>query len=200
MDNDTGDPGSYDPFTTTEIAAASSATFNKTSKPFGSTAKRELNVNISGADTPGPGKYDAVRPEAATEASRSVFSSGTAQRPAVDATKVPAPGTYDVSIDAVKPDVTNAGNAMRGRGKRFDESVTSMTEDVGPGAYDSDLYNSLYTDAKAAMSRASKKKVPFGSSSQQRLVFYQPSVPGPGAYDGEKTQYVPDAGSVFKSE
>ena len=82
LDGGTGDPGAYDPFTNTEIAAESSMTFNKMSKPFGSTAKRELNVNIMGGDTPGPGKYKPERPEAAADANVSVFSSGSAQRPA----------------------------------------------------------------------------------------------------------------------
>merc|ERR1719230_167162 len=126
LDGNTGDPGSYDPFVNTEIAAESSMTFNKMSKPFGSTAKRELNVNIMGGDTPGPGKYKPERPEAAADANVSVFSSGSAQRPASDAHKVPGAGTYDPDVNSVRPDVTNAGSAMRGRSQRFkaDESMT----------------------------------------------------------------------------
>ena len=181
LELDTGDPGAYDPFTMSELAAESSMTFNKTSKPFGATAKRELNVNIFGADTPGPGKYDAVRPDAATDANRSVFSSGSSQRPAIDTHKVPGSGTYDPDLNAIKPNVNNSGAALRGRDQRF-KNEASMTEDIGPGAYDSEVNGSLFEDAKKTTAKASKKNVPFGLSAPQRGVDVESETPAPGFY------------------
>jgi len=177
-----GDPGAYDADQMTSLAATSSQTFNKTSKPFGATGKRELNVNIYGADTPGPGRYEPKRPEAQTTI-EGVFSSGSTQRPAADTHKVPGSGTYDPDVGAVKPVVKNAGASMNGFFDRF-KPEASATEDTGPGAYSDEKAKSLAEDSVLAVQRYSKKKPAFGNTSSQRLLpFSCQATPGPGAYE-----------------
>jgi len=178
---DTGDPGAYEASAATAVGAGSSQTFNKTSTPFGSAAPRELNVSIFGADTPGPGRYDPVRPEPTLSASTNSFLSGTTQRP-TSITKTPGAGTYDPDVGSVKPVVKNAGASMQGKFDRF-RDAEPMTEDVGPGAYDDDLHLSLAEDAKELVKRASKKQPPFNTTTAQRTVSkYGQGTPAPGSY------------------
>ena len=168
-DGDFGDPGAYDPDVVTSLASTSSQTFNKTATPFGSTAKREMNVDIFGQDTPGPGRYDPKRPEAQSDTNESVFRSGSTQRPASDQLKTPGAGTYDPDVGSVKPRANNSGASINGKGGRF-KTEESMTGDVGPGAYNDDLVKSLAEDSSLAVSRASKKKTGFGATTPQRLL------------------------------
>jgi len=192
-----GDPGEYDPYANSDLAAESSATFNKTSKPFGATAKRELNVNIYGADTPGPGRYDPVKEgcqqlgqPTLTEGHASAFRSGSSQRPMSDALKTPGVGTYDPDITSVKTAVNNSGASMNGKGDRF-RPDPSMTEDVGPGAYDDDKIKSLANDAKEEAARSSKKKPAFGATSSQRVAPYSlAGTPAPGYYQPMSPRFV----------
>jgi len=176
-----GDPGAYDPFAGQELADESTATFNKTNTPFGATAKRELSVNIYGADTPGPGKYEPTRAESATDANRSVFASGSAQRPASDQLKTPGAGTYDPDINAVKRDARVGAVSMGGKFDRFKQEA-QMTEDVGPGAYNAEAFGSLESDMKTLMAKGSKKKPGFGTTGAQRGAYQKSDVPAPGSY------------------
>jgi len=177
----TGDPGLYDPYTNSEVAAESSQTFNKTSTPFLATQKRELNVNIFGAETPGPGRYEPKRAESAIASSTNSFMSGTTQRP-TSVVKTPGSGTYDPDIGATKPTVKNMGANMQGHFDRFREA-DSTTEDLGPGAYDNDKAKSLAEDAVAMAARNSKKMPPFGTTSAQRVrPDANTGTPAPGSY------------------
>jgi len=178
---DTGDPGAYDAYSTSSVGGQSTQTFNKTATPFGSACPRELNVSIYGADTPGPGRYNPVRYEASIGASTNSFLSGSTQRP-TSVTKTPGAGTYDPDVGSVKPVVNNSGASKQGHFNRFREAE-AMTEDVGPGAYDSDYLQSLSSSAKELVKRGSKKMPPFGSTTDQRVSpFSTSSTPAPGSY------------------
>ena len=119
-----GDPGSYDPYTHTDLVASSSFSHNKSHKPFGSTSGRKFGMNLYGADAPGPGAYDPEKPHPSTNPNNSIFRSGSSQRPN-NKTRVPGAGTYSPNHKSVHANMRNAGASMRGTGDRFAEEPRS---------------------------------------------------------------------------
>ncbi|KAL1530103.1 hypothetical protein AB1Y20_001025 [Prymnesium parvum] len=200
LELESGDPGEYEPYATTTLAAGSSLTFNKTSKPFGTTSLREFGKNLHGRDTPGPGAYDSSKQAWVPNASSSDFKSGSPQRPNPETRRSPALGTYDPDVSAVKPSTSSGGAVMRGSFNRFkDERV----DEPGPGAYESAVVGSLAHDSEQAKKRSSKAKPAFGSTDAKRGVMYRESTsPGPGTYDWDKGKHrdVAGATAAFKSE
>ena len=181
-----GDPGAYDPYTNSDLTATSSFTHNKTSKPFMSTATRELGMNLYGEDAPGPGAYQAAdskkKQYPSVNPSVSVFRSGSLQRPS-NHTHVPGSGTYSPNLASIYANQRDSGAQMRSAGGRFLQEA-SMTEPiVGPGSYEQ-LDGSLYVDAQKSMSKSSKIRPAFGATSNQRsLPFLPQDTPGPGSYE-----------------
>ena len=176
-----GDPGSYDPYTHTDLVASSSFSHNKSHKPFGSTSGRKFGMNLYGADAPGPGAYDPEKPHPSTNPNNSIFRSGSSQRPN-NKTRVPGAGTYSPNHKSVHANMRNAGASMRGTGDRFAEEPTSTEESIGPGAYEQET-GTLSMDAQKSVDKGSKLKPAFGATSDQRaLPFLAQDNPGPGAY------------------
>jgi hypothetical protein len=181
-----GDPGAYDPYTNSDLVASSSFTHNKTSKPFMATSTRELAMQLYGEDAPGPGAYQAAESQKKqypqVDPNISVFRSGSLQRPKND-TPVPGSGTYSPQMGSIYPNQRDSGAQMRSAAGRFREEV-SMTEPiVGPGSYEQ-LEGSLYVDAQKSVSKSSKLRPAFGTtSSQNALPFLPQDTPGPGSYE-----------------
>ena len=181
-----GDPGAYDPYTNSDLVASASFTHNKTSKPFMATSTRELAMQLYGEDAPGPGAYmaadSAKKQYPAVDPNISVFRSGSLQRPKND-TPVPGSGTYSPNMASVYANQRDSGAQMRSAGGRFREDL-SMTEPiVGPGSYEQ-LDGSLYIDAQKSVSKTSKIRPAFGTtSSQNALPFLPQDTPGPGSYE-----------------
>ena len=182
LEEECGDPGMYDPYENSQIAATSSQTFNKTSKPFNSTAPRELVASVFGVDTPGPGKYDAKHPDAETDANASVFRSGTSQRPPAATSKTPGVGTYDPNLNSIKAGATSVAK-FSDDNLRFSVDPPQTENAIGPGAYDSEKIGSLSYDASVTLSKGSKTNPAFGVTSAQRaLPLNALAVPAPGHY------------------
>jgi len=181
-----GDPGAYDAFTNSDIVASASFTHNRTSKPFMATSTRELAMQLYGEDAPGPGAYQAAESQKKqypqVDPNISVFRSGSLQRPKND-TPVPGSGTYSPNMSSVYANQRDSGAQMRSAGGRFREDQ-SMTEPiVGPGSYEQ-LEGSLYIDAQKSVSKTSKLRPAFGTtSSQNALPFLPQDTPGPGSYE-----------------
>jgi len=181
-----GDPGAYDPFTNSEIVASASFTFNRTSKPFMATSTRELGMQLFGEDAPGPGAYQAAesakKQYPQVDPNVSVFRSGSLQRPKND-TPVPGSGTYSPNMASIYSNQRDSGAQMRSAGGRFREDQIMTEPIVGPGSYEQ-LEGSLYIDAQKSVSKTSKLRPAFGTtSSQNALPFLPQDTPGPGSYE-----------------
>jgi len=150
------------------------------------TSTRELAMQLYGEDAPGPGAYMAADSQKkqypAVDPNISVFRSGSLQRPKND-TPVPGSGTYSPNMASIYANQRDSGAQMRSAGGRFREDQ-SMTEPiVGPGSYEQ-LDGSLYIDAQKSVSKTSKIRPAFGTtSSQNALPFLPQDTPGPGSYE-----------------
>ena len=181
-----GDPGAYDPYNNSDHWRPAPFTHNKTSKPFMATSTRELAMTLYGEDAPGPGAYQASESQKKqylqVDPNISVFRSGSLQRPKND-TLTPGSGTYSPNMSSIYPNQRDSGAQMRSAGGRFRDEQ-SMTEPiVGPGSYEQ-LEGSLYVDAQKSVSKTSKLRPAFGTtSSQNALPFLPQDTPGPGSYE-----------------
>jgi len=181
-----GDPGAYDPFVNADLVASASFTHNKTSKPFMATSTRELAMQLYGEDAPGPGAYQAAdsakKQYPAVDPNISVFRSGSLQRPN-NHTPVPGAGTYSPNMASIYANQRDSGAQMRSAGSRFRENQSMTDPIVGPGSYEQ-LDGSLYIDAQKSVSKSSKIRPAFGTtSSQNALPFLPQDTPGPGSYE-----------------
>ena len=191
-----GDPGAYDPYTTTDIRASSAFTHNRGNAVFGTIAERDLKLNIFGEGTPGPGYYATGRAYRAVlpfvDSNRSVFASTTPQREACK-TVVPSPDAYSPNMASVYPNMPDSGSSMRGSYKRMvhmshpshvggEQSQTD--ERIGPGAYEDHRHNTMSHLLGTYARRKSKLNPGFGAVSPARQLPYGQSdaAPGPGAY------------------
>ena len=160
--------------------ASSSFSHNKSSKPFGATAKRELGMSIFGAEAPGPGAYEPKKAVASSPEGRHIFRSGSSQRPG-NKTAVPGAGTYSPNMKAVHANMRDSGASMRGAGIRFAEEQSMTEEAIGPGAYDQ-VTGTLAVDAKKSVDKGSKIRPAFGATTKQRPPAAINSNPAPGSY------------------
>lgn len=191
-----GDPGAYNPYTAHDMAARASFSHNRTNKPFGATAERLLNLELHGEGVPAPGTYKAAdaakKTHLAVNHNRSVFMSGSSQRPH-HATPVPSPDAYRPNTASIYNNIRDSGASMRGSLARLavmahpdhtggDQSQTDIT--VGPGTYNEHMHNTVAVELARQLSRSSKIRTGFGSNTAQRDLPYGQSddSPGPGAY------------------
>jgi len=155
-----GDPGSYDPYTVTDLASTSKKSFGRSNRAgmgdFGGTEKRELAVEIMGEATPGPGAYNGDRMmrtgkvaalsamDSGEKMPMSSFKSTTVQRAKVLNQHVPGAGAYTPNFQSTQDArmSTNSGASMRGKGQRF-VGATKLERDQaaepGPGAYETEI-------------------------------------------------------------
>ena len=140
-----GDPGAYDPYASTDLAADAARSFNRSAKSgsggFGGTSAREMKVDILGEDTPGPGSYDSKKAqgEAKLKMPSSSFRSSSAQRGKTRNLDTPGAGAYNPNPRSVEASVANGGAGMRGHGKRFEALKSETGPDIGPGAYENNV-------------------------------------------------------------
>ena len=111
-----------------------------------------------------------------------MFRSGSLQR-AKDDTPVPGSGTYSPNMASIYANQRDSGAQMRSAGGRFVAEMISTEPIVGPGSYEQ-TDGSLYVDAQKSVSKSSKLRPAFGStSSQNALPFLPQDTPGPGSYE-----------------
>jgi len=167
---ESGDPGSYDPYTVTDLASTSKKSFGKSNRSgqgdFGGKEKRELNIELMGEATPGPGAYNGdkmLRSGKSGELSAldtgermpmSSFKSTSAQREKATNQHVPGAGAYTPNHAFVQDSrmAANSGAGMRGKGPRFvgaNKLERDQSSEPGPGAYETEI---LRTGGKSALS------------------------------------------------
>ena len=149
------------------------------------TSTRDLAMQLYGEDAPGPGAYQAAESQKKqypqVDPNISVFRSGSLQRPKSD-TSNPGSGTYSPNMASIYANQRDSGAQMRSAGGRFKEELSSTEPMVGPGAYEQ-LEGSLYVDAQKSVSKSSKLRPGFGTTSAQRFTFLPQDNPGPGSYE-----------------
>ena len=157
---DAGDPGAYDPHTLKELASTSKKSFAKSMRSgagdFGGKEKREMNLELMGEGTPGPGAYNGgdrmrngkVAALAAMDSGEkmpsSSFHSKTAQREKALNLHVPGAGAYTPNLALTQDSrmSCNSGAGMRGKGSRFvgaDKLARDQNAEPGPGAYETEI-------------------------------------------------------------
>jgi len=178
-----GDPGAYNPFDNTTMAAETSKSFNKSQQTgaggFGTKVKRaELSVPN---DAPGPGTYDAKLPEAPEAKQGSAFASQTKRGAYLPKQQTPGAGEYDPAMAQEK---INGGDSMfKNKDERFKKSMElEYAAHVGPGSYaqgqltiESDMGKTT-SKLGAAFNTTQKKDFAIGANAD---------TPGPGSYDAK---------------
>ena len=165
-----GDPGSYDPYVLKELASTSKKSFAKSMRSgtgdFGGKEKREMNLELMGENTPGPGAYnggDRMRTgkvaalsamDSGEKMPSSSFHSKTAQREKQQNLHVPGAGAYTPSYTLTQDArmSANSGAGMRSKGPRFvgaDKLARDQNAEPGPGAYETEI---LRTGGRSALS------------------------------------------------
>ena len=111
---------------------------------------------------------------------QSSFRSKSLQRPS-SKSYVPGAGTYTPNMASIYANQRDSGAQMRSAGGRFREDQSQTEAIVGPGSYEQ-LDGSLYIDAQKSVSKTSKIRPAFGTTSSQRsLPFLPQDTPGPGS-------------------
>ena len=131
-----GDPGAYNPYDNTTLAAQTSKSFNKSQQTgaggFGTKVKRaELSVPN---DAPGPGTYDAKLPEAPEAKQGSAFASQTKRGAYLPKAQTPGAGEYDPQMAQEK--IGGGDSMFKNKDERFKKSMElEYSAHVGPGSY-----------------------------------------------------------------
>jgi len=165
----TGDPGSYDPYTTMELASTSKKSFGRSNRAgmgdFGTRDSRQLRIDTMGEKTPGPGAYngDAMMRTgkkanlAALDSGEKMPSSAFKSKSSKDVKprneNVPGAGAYSPQFGAVLPVTSqNPAHSLKAKGSRFsgaDSWARAQAAEPGPGAYETEI---LRTGGKSALS------------------------------------------------
>merc|ERR1719247_1333370 len=196
-----GDPGAYNPYDNTTLAAQTSKSFNKSQQTgaggFGTKVKRaELSVPN---DAPGPGTYDAKLPEAPEAKQGSAFASQTKRGAYLPKQQTPGAGEYDPAMAQEK---INGGDSMfKNKDERFKKSMElEYAAHVGPGSY----AQGQMTIESSMGKTTSKLGAAFNTTQKKDFVLgANADTPGPGSYDSKLGQSDVDglAGSAaFKSK
>jgi hypothetical protein len=131
-----GDPGAYNPYDNSTLAAQTSKSFNKSQQTgaggFGTKVKRaELSVPN---DAPGPGTYDAKLPEAPEAKQGSAFASQTKRGAYLPKQQTPGAGEYDPAMAQEK--IGGGDSMFKNKDERFKKSMElEYAAHVGPGSY-----------------------------------------------------------------
>ena len=146
VEEQTGDPGAYDPNSNRDLAHAAASSFGRSNKAgsgaFGASSARDMKLDIMGEDTPGPGSYRGKQQMSdVAHMPSSAFRSSSAQRAKGKTTDTPGVGSYDPRLASVEPSSSNSGAGMRSKNSRFTNERTSTDGGVGPGAYDPRFLN-----------------------------------------------------------
>ena len=141
-----GDPGAYDPYSGSSLAAQTSKSFNKAVQRgaggFGTSAKRsELSVP---SDAPGPGAYDSTSglfERDGYQQPSSAFASASEARPELRASSAPSGVDYDVETDGLGMAAAASRTFNHGRVGGFGAAAPRQLHSKanaapGPGQYD----------------------------------------------------------------
>ena len=200
---------------------------SKVKKPFGGTSKRDLQLELLGENTPGPGSYlpASTFAKAYSSSSSSVkkgkkpppvttsaFRSTSPQRIKARNSDTPGPGAHSPNKAATERNLTNGAPSLCAKGKRFGvDSAFGVSElpgsaNAGPGEYETHKYQTLAQDTAHAVSMGSKQNPGFGIASPQHQLPHEQStdndreLPGPGKYNTNVSELSRAGGhtSVFK--
>ena len=85
VEEETGDPGAYDPNANRDLAQMAQASFGRSNRAgvgsFGASSARDMKLELMGEDTPGPGSYRAKKELGDDQRMpSSAFRSSSAQR------------------------------------------------------------------------------------------------------------------------
>ena len=209
VEEETGDPGAYDAFNATELAANAARSFGRSNRAgsggFGASTAREMKLDIMGEDTPGPGTYRGGQDfgrELFAKGPSAAFRSSSAQRGKSRMTETPGAGSYDPILTSVEPGLANGGAGMKSKGQRFTTEKSTTDMGVGPGTYEAHVDGSLAASVAKSVERMSRSNPGFGTRQAARELPYQKEqadMPGPGAYDARKGNVVDGHASAFKS-
>merc|ERR1740130_237090 len=169
---------------------------------------RDAKLEVAaGADTPGPGAYNAKKVVGLFDKMpSSAFRSSSTQRMKGHGEDTPGVGSYEPKRSAVEPSLGNGGGAgMRGQETRFKAEVPTTDDNLGPGSYDQSA--SISADLAKSVQRMSRANPGFGSRTvQHELPFFAGAseTPGAGSYDpqnptGDLNSAVKRPSSAFKS-
>ena len=141
VEEESGDPGAYDPSANRDLAHAAMSSFGRSNRAgsgaFGASSSREMKLDIMGEDTPGPGSYRGKKDMSETpRMPSSAFRSSSAQRAKTRYQETPGAGSYEPNLASVEPSPVNAAAGMRSKGDRFTRDKQTTDGGVGPGAYD----------------------------------------------------------------
>ena len=186
----------------------------------GGSAKRVLQMQLLGEMGPGPGSYlpastfgkFAVSKEAQQQRSRatSSFKSGSAQRQRPLNMHVPGAGAYSPNFTSVEKNKINPGSSLSSKSSRISrndlDSSQATDSDIGPGAYESHVHNSVARVVAKTVERMSRQNPGFGIAGPAHELPHEQDVednqdlPGPGKYNKEKNELdrVNGHTSVFK--
>ena len=163
-----GDPGAYNPYSSSSVVAQSSRSFNKSQQTgaggFGTKSKRPtLSVP---SDSPGPGTYDSKLPISPEAKQGSSFASQTKRGSYLHRSQTPGSGEYDPK----RVDKTSGGVSMfKNKDERFKKSIElEYAAHVGPGSYDSASHLSV---EKRSRQQRGKVSSSFASTSLRGDMF-----------------------------
>jgi hypothetical protein len=187
-------------------------------RSFGGTSKREMHLELLGEGTPGPGAYAMTSTFGRASSSSSLslsaklngrkpitttssFRSTSAQRIRSLNERVPGPGAHTPNMGAIEKNATNSAPHLQALGTRFvaqgdsgvSDWVHSRKPEPGPGAYETQKYQTMAMDMVAAVAAGSRQNPGFGIASPQHQLPHETAVsndaelPGPGKYETNKS-------------
>ena len=209
------------------LSAPGSGSKGKRMSFGGGTSKRDLQLELLGENTPGPGSYlpastfakaynsSSSSPKKGKKpppVTTSAFRSTSPQRVKARNSDTPGPGAHSPNKAATERNLTNSAPSLVAKGKRFGvDSAFGVSElpgaaNAGPGEYDTHKYQTMATDTAHAVAMGSKQNPGFGiASPQHQLPHEQPidndrELPGPGKYNTNVSELSGKGGhtSVFK--
>ena len=136
-----GDPGAYDAYAANDLAQSAQKSYAKSMQAgtggFGSSAAARAPLSVA-TDAPGPGAYDASKPQRPGSAQSSSFASKTTRGAYTKKSDSPGVGSYD---PVTRTDTVLGGDsAFKSAEQRFKNDVQAQaTSHIGPGHYHNEV-------------------------------------------------------------
>ena len=193
-----GDPGAYDAYSANDLAQSAQKSYAKSMQAgtggFGSSAPARAPLSVAG-ESPGPGAYDASKPQRPEAKQSSAFASKTTRGAYTKTSDAPGVGSYD---PVVRTDTVLGGDsAFKNAEQRFKKDTQAQAQaHVGPGSYH---YENNTITASLSQMAVSKSGVGFSSTAKRPELASVVDTPGPGAYNESAKQTDSRPSSAFKS-